>query len=361
SANAAYSRFFGTHTVKVGGDFRKIGMDSYLPGDSSGQFYFDNEFTSANNSNSNATSGNAFASFLLGYPSANSANTSQFSISTPLNVYTYYFGGYAQDDWRVSSKLTLNYGLRLEHETGLAEQNNNFTVGFDPTATSALSSVVIPADPIAGTPARNVTGGLMYAGVNGNKTTQRNPPAVKYSPRVGLVYSLDTKTVVRGGYGLYWAPWNYPAPSTSSSNYGQVGYTQNTVLSQTPINPTVSIDNPYPNGVIQPSGNNRGALSGVGTFVSFVDQNRTAPRVQQFSVDVQRERGGGFAMTASYVGARGDHLPVGGSNDEAINLNQLDPRFLALGSAALTAPLPNPFQGNPNVPASLSGPATLPR
>ena len=160
SANAAYSRFFGAHTVKVGGDFRKIGVDSYLPG--ARIFYFDNEFTSANNSNSNATSGNSVASMLLGYPSANSGNTSHFSVSTPLNVYTYYFGGYAQDDWRVNSKFTLNYGIRLEHETGLAEQNNNFTVGFDRTATSALSSVTIPADAVAGTAARSVVGGLMY-------------------------------------------------------------------------------------------------------------------------------------------------------------------------------------------------------
>jgi len=80
SANAAYSRFFGSHTVKLGGDFRKIGVDSYLSGDSSGFFYFDNEFTSANGSNSNATSGNSVASFLLGYPSANTGNTSDFSI-----------------------------------------------------------------------------------------------------------------------------------------------------------------------------------------------------------------------------------------------------------------------------------------
>ncbi len=361
SANAAYSRFFGSHTVKLGGDFRKIGVDSYLSGDSSGFFYFDNEFTSANGSNSNATSGNSVASFLLGYPSANSGNTSDFSISTPLNLYTYYFGGYAQDDWRVNSKFTVNYGIRLEHETGLAEQNNNFTVGFNPTATSALSSVTIPADPVAGTPARAVAGGLMYAGVNGNPTTQGNPPKIKASPRVGIVYSFDTSTVLRSGYGIYWAPYNYPAVSTTTSNYGQVGYTQNTLVQQTPSTPTVTLTNPFPNGVLQPSGNSAGYLSGLNGNVSFVDQNRSAPRVQQWSTDLQHELGAGMAITVTYMGAHGDHLPLGGSNDVAININQMDPKYLALGATALAQQLPNPFFGNPNVPTSLSTPTTLAR
>jgi hypothetical protein len=361
SANAAYSRFFGSHTVKVGGDFRKIAMDSYLPGDSAGYFRFDNEFTSANNSNSNATSGNSIASMLLGFPSANSGNTSDFSISTPLNVFTYYTGGYAQDDWRVNSKFTLNYGIRLEHETGLAEQNNNFTVGFDKAATSALSSVVIPADALAGTSAHPVVGGLMYAGVNGNKTTQGNPPKLKASPRLGVVYSFNTDTVLRGGYGIYWAPFNYQAPSTSSSNYGQVGYTQNTLLQQTVGTPTVSIDNPFPLGVLQPSGNSKGLLSGLNGDASFVDQDRSAPRVQQWSADLQREIGAGMALTFTYMGAKGDHLPLGGSNEVPVNWNQLDPKYLALGATALGAQLPNPFLGNPNVPASLSTPATLSR
>src|SRR4051812_6724998 len=361
SANAAYSRFFGAHTIKLGGDYRKIAMDSYLPGDSAGLFRFDNEFTSANNSNSNATSGNSVASFLLGYPSANSGNPSQFSISTPMNVFTNYSGFYAQDDWRVNSKFTLNYGLRLEHETGLAEQDNNFTVGFDRTATSPLSSVVIPADAVAGTAARPVVGGLMYAGVNGNKTTQGNPPGLKASPRVGVVYSFNTDTVLRGGYGIYWAPFNYQAPSTSTSNYGQVGFTQNTFVSQTAGTPTVTLDNPFPTGVLQPSGNSRGFLSGVGSDASFVDQDRSAPRVQQWSADLQREIGNGMALTFTYMGAKGDHLPLGGSNEVPINWNQLDPKYLALGAATLGAALPNPFLGNPNVPASLSTPATLPR
>ena len=69
----------------------------------------------------------------------------------------------------------------------------------------------------------------MYAGVDGNQVTQGNPPAIKWSPRVGAVYSLNTKTVLRGGYGIYWAPWNYAGAEPGTSNYGQVGFTQNTL------------------------------------------------------------------------------------------------------------------------------------
>ncbi len=363
SVNGAYSRFFGTHTVKVGADFRKIGVDTYIPGPSAGFFDFDNEFTSATGlADSDATSGNAFANFMLGYPSSDQSHLSTFPVSTPLNLYAYYTGGYAQDDWRVNSKFTVNYGLRIEHETGLADTNNNFTVGFDRAATSALTSVVIPADSVAGTSARQVVGGLMYAGVNGNKTTQGNPPAIKWSPRVGAVYSLNTNTVIRSGYGIYWAPYNYPIPSTSANNYGQVGFTQNTQMYTSQVSsPTLTLDNPYPLGVLQPTGSSRGALSGLNTSIGFVDQNRSAPRVQQWSIDVQRELKGAMAITGTYMGAKGDHLPLGGSNDVPVNINQLDPKYLALGSAALNAQLPNPFLGNPNVPLSLSTPTTLSR
>jgi hypothetical protein len=360
SVNASLSKLVGTHTYKFGGDFRKIGVDSLIWGDGAGYFDFDKDMTSSNGGTASTTDGNAFAAFLLGYPSSLATRETRLSVSTPLNVYAYYYGGYAQDDWRVNSKLTLNYGLRLEHEDGLREENNNFTVGFDRATTSALSSVIIPADPVAGTPAHQVVGGLMYAGVNGNKTAQGNPPKVKWSPRVGAVYSISPKTVVRGGYGLYWAPFNYPIPSTSENNFGQVGFTQNTLLSTTRGNPT-TLDNPFPSGIQQPTGNSRGALTNLDSIISYVDQDRTAPRVQQFSVDLQRELPGNMAFVASYVGARSDHLALGGSNDTGVNINQLDPKYLALGSAALDQPLPNPFFGNPNVPSSLSSPATLPR
>ena len=347
SGNGAYSRFVGTHTFKLGADFRKIGVDTFIPGNPAGFFDFDKDITSSNGGTSSTVDGNSFASFLLGFPSALSSRQSTISLSTPLNLFTYYYGGYVQDDWRVNSKFTLNYGLRIEHEDGMHELNNNFTVGFDPAATQqGLTNVVtIPADAVAVTPARTVSGGLMYAGVNGNKTTQGNPPAVKLSPRVGAVYSLNSKTVIRGGYGMFWAPYNYPIPSTSGNNYGQVGYSQNTVSPQTTGVPTVSITNPFPNGLVQPLGNSLGTLTGTGTNISYVDQNSTAPRVQQYSVDVQRELPGSQAITVSYIGSRGDHLSLGGSADTGVNINQLDPKYMALGNA-LNTQLPNPFFGN---------------
>jgi trimeric autotransporter adhesin len=111
--------------------------------------------------------------------------------------------------------------------------------------------------------------------------------------------------------------------------------------------PTVSLSNPFPTGLVQPKGNSLGPLSGVGTNIAYVDQNSTAPRVQQYSVDFQRELAGNQAILVSYVGARGDHLGLGGSNDSAVNINQLDPKYLALG-AALNQTVANPFFGNPN-------------
>jgi trimeric autotransporter adhesin len=361
SANGTYSKSFGTHTLKAGADFRKIGADNNNPGDAAGFFDFDKDITSSSGGTSGTTDGNAFASFLLGFPSALSSRQSDITLASPLNVYTHYYGGYAQDDWRVGSNFTLNYGLRIEHEDGLHEQDNRFTVGFDPAATlNTITNVVnIPADPVAGTPARQVAGGLMYAGVNGNKTTQGNPPAVKWSPRVGAVYVIGTKTVIRGGYGLYWAPWNYPIPDSSANNYGQVGYAQNTLVPQTAPVPTVTLTNPFPNPLVQPLGNSLGALTGIGTNISYVDQNGTAPRVQQYSVDLQRELPGSTGIKVSYIGARGDHLTLGGTNDIGVNVNQLDPKYMALG-AALNDRLPNPFFGNANA-GPLSTQATLSR
>ncbi|MFA5907395.1 MAG: TonB-dependent receptor [Vicinamibacterales bacterium] len=341
-ANGAVSKLLGSHTVKVGVDYRTIGTKTQSFSGGAGVLNFDRYYTSSNalsNGTGGATpSGNALASMLLGYPSGDSGNQSRIGLSTPFNAFVHYLGGYAQDDWRVGPKLTLNYGLRLENESGLMEENNGFTVAFDRTLNpgGALGAVTVNGAP--------VRGGLVYAGQNGANEYQGNPPSLKVSPRLGVVYSFNPKTVIRAGYGVYWAPWNYQG--VGSANYGQIGYSRNTFISQGQFQPTVTVDNPFPRGVDQPVGNALGAMTGVGSQIEFIDQDKKAPYVQQYSVDLSRELPGNIAVGFEYVGATGRDLGLGGSNDGIININQVNPSYLSLGSALLDQ-VANPFFGLP--------------
>lgn len=336
SANGTVSRLVGRHTVKAGVDYRRMGNDTQSFSGGAGSFQFDRRFTSLNpltNGVDGATpSGNALASLLLGYPTGDSGNLSRILVSEPANYFVNYFGGYIQDDFRVNSRFTINAGVRIEHEDGLREEENRFTVGFDRT--------VNPGGALGAAGAR---GGLLYAGVGGNATQQGDQPAMKFSPRAGFVYSINPKTVLRGGYGIYQAPWNYQF--VGATNYGQVGYSQNTFMVQDPFRPTTTLTNPFPTGVVRPRGNSKGVLEGYGTIIEFIDQDKKAPYVQQYSFDLNRELPGNMAIGFEYNGATGRNLGLGGSNDGVININQLDPRHLALGAAALNAQVPNPFAG----------------
>ncbi|MBY0494670.1 MAG: TonB-dependent receptor [Cyanobacteria bacterium] len=335
AANGTLSKLVGRHTFKAGMDYRTIGIDTQSFSGGAGSFNFDRRFTSSN-PNANGTggaapSGNALASLLLGYPSGDPGNLSRILVSQPANYYVRYYGAYLQDDFRVSSRFTLNAGLRIEREDGLREVNNQFTVGFDRT--------VNPGGALGAAGAR---GGLMYAGVNGAPTQQGDQPAAKFSPRLGFVYSANSKTVLRGGYGIYQAPWNYQG--IGATNYGQVGYSQNTFMVQDQYVPSTNLTNPFPGGVTQPRGNSLGYREGYGTNIEFIDQNKKAPYVQQYSIDLVRELPGNLAVGAEYNGATGRQLGLGGSNDGVININQLDPQYLSLG-AALNDQVPNPFAG----------------
>jgi len=250
----------------------------------------------------------------------------------------------------------MNYGIRFEHESGLSEENNQLVVGFDRNTVSPLN-VTIPADPVAGTPARQVRGGLMFAGQNGANEHVGDPPAVKMSPRIGVAYSVSDKTVVRAGYGLFWAPWQSGLQSTP-------GYSQTTTLQQDTLVPITSINNPFPNGLTPVSGNALGFLTGTSSAVTFIDQTRDAPRVHQYSVDMQRQLGGDMSIGLTYMGSLGRHLTWGGTGTGSVNINQLDPQFLPLnnvnGVNALTQNVPNPFFGVAGA-GSFTTRATIPR
>ena len=329
--NGTFTKLAGTHSTKFGGDFRVIGVDSINYGASTGSFTFSGGF-----------SGNALADLLLGYPQGTSPGV---PINSEVNGYVKYYSGYAQDDWRVNDRLTINYGIRLEHETGLQERNNKIAINFDQTAVNPLNGMVTFLDPLTKQP-RQLLGGLVFAGVNGASTTQGSQPAVKPAPRAGFVYSIDEKTVLRGGWGLYFSPWNYPSGGTTS--WGQIGYSTTTLVPQPSGVPTVTMSNPFPYGLVQPTGNSLGLLTGTGGDVYFVDPAKGAPRVQQFSADVQRELPGGVTFSIGYTGTKGDNLSWAGSNSGStsgyININQIDPKYQSQLATTSTL-VPNPFYG----------------
>ncbi|MBL8203042.1 MAG: TonB-dependent receptor [Blastocatellia bacterium] len=311
---ASVSKLIGRHSLKFGGDYRRLATDFQQYGQASGAFNFDA-----------AGTGNAIANLLLGRLNFAANNTAQ--ISVPLRSYVDYWGGYVQDDFRVNSKLTVNVGLRYEYETGLRERDNRITVGFDRNAASPLQ-----------VPGLNLKGGLIYAGVNGARTELSPAWKTKFGPRIGFAYQLNDKTTLRGGYGIFWAPQVF---TFTVGGIGALGFS---AISTVAAGQTLS--NPFPNGLIKPTGNSLGLLTNVGTAVDYVDQDRGAPYVQQYSLDIQRELPGGVALTLSYIGSRGTQLSLGSINDSTINLNQLTPQVLSQYTAAqLTERVANPFSG----------------
>lgn len=335
--NGSVSKFVGRHTFKYGGDFRRQTIDVFCFDQSSGEFRFDTAFTADNPTNPTPGTGNALANLMLGYPLFNGEG-GRIPVASPFNGLVDYYGAYVQDDFRVSSKLTVNYGLRYEFEQGLKERDNNFTVAFDRTATTTLSNGQI------------ISGGLIYAGQNGFPDHQGDPSKMKFSPRIGVAYSMNEKTVIRGGYGIFWAPWNYQFPGPTT--YGQTGFTQNTFMDVgTATTPRLSaggtggLDDPFPNGFLQPRGSADGLLTGVGQQIDFVNQDRKSPKVHQWSLDVQRELRGGMAASVSYIGSHGSDLNYGGSNEGFVNINQIPISSVQANAANLFTNVPNPYFG----------------
>jgi hypothetical protein len=355
SINGTLSKLFGSHSMKAGADLRRIGVALATESQMGGRFDFDRLFTS-----NSGVGGHELASILLGVPASGSVpfNRGEYE------WFTKYYGAYVQDDWRVNSRVTVNVGVRFEHEDGLQEIENRQTVAFDRTAVSPLNALVPKTGLLAG---RTINGGLVFAGVGGAPTAQGNPAAVKVAPRGSMTYAPSNNTVIRGGYGLFYAPWNY-----STTQHGQIGFSRTTSLIQsdsTTAVPITSLENPFPGGLIQPQGSSLGLLTGTGGTVRFVDQNKGDPKVHQYSVDIQRELPGGMALTIGYVGATGRDIGFFGTNGagstEAININQIDPAVARAAfpgpngtwnAAALRASVPNPFFGIPGAGEFASAP-----
>ena len=392
SASAVLNKIVGPHSLKMGMEFRSYRQnDIFNSNNETGQFNFDNTYTrAASNTSAGATTQTAlaFAAFLLGIPKTGGgatvpANFAEQSIS---------WGFFGQDDWKITRKLTLNIGLRYEIEQPLTERYNKSVTGFDLNYTqpiqgqaqtnyAAVYAANILTNPslagIAISPSQFTTkGGLAFAGVNGQSRGLYSTPKTNFMPRVGFSYALTEKTVINGGYGIFYGFLGQRRGDVITTGFSQTtNFIQNIdnpgsvtgcpaqylvyntgVPSGTPDGCISTLSNPFPNGILQPVGAANGLQTNLGNAVTYFNQHPLTPYMQRWSFGVQRELFGGIVVRADYVGNRGTHIEI------ARNLNVTPQQFLSHDPSTDTAnrtllatPVPNPF----NPPSSTPAPANV--
>jgi hypothetical protein len=324
SVMATFSKLTGQHSLKWGVDWRVLRWHRNSPGAAaSGSFNFDTTFTRSDpfTPTTADTSGSGLASILLGIPSGGS-----IGYIGSLSLQNHYLAGFVQEDWKVSQKLTLNFGVRYELETPYTERYNRMSYGFDENA----------ALPVAA-PGLNLRGGILFAGVDGNPRRGGLVDGNNFGPRFGFAYSVTPKTVVRGGYGMF-----FSGQAFNTGFLADVGVFNATTPFVGTIDggatPFSTLENPFPEGFRAPVGAAAGLSAQLGDAVAFFDDRRVSPYNQQWQFSVQRQLPSQIVAEAAYVGM----LTV--KQFESFNLNEKPDQFLALGTAENNR-VPNPFLG----------------
>lgn len=332
SAAASLNWNIKSHSVKAGVDIRDI---QYVTQNFSTALSLgaDPGWTQQNYAQSDPLSGNSIASWLLGTPSSGS---SAYSL---LGLYQeHYYAPWVQDDWRVTSRLSLNLGLRWDFNVPPYERFNRMDRGFSPTQASPINQLVNQQQ-FPGFP--TVTGGLLFAGVNGQPRNAADTYKKAIQPRFGLAYKLKDKLIVRGGWGRYFL-------NPSNTYIQSSGFNTSTPLvnsndgGRTPI--ANLINNPFPSGLLLPAGASLGANTFVGQGLTVVNPKFTLPHMDQFSFGLQYELPGHSKVDASYVGSRGNNLestqPI---NFIPLGLRQQCDAWEGGTAAYCQALIPNPF------------------
>ena len=330
----------GRHQYQLGFQF-EVGRDDYAQSNiASGAFDFcvagQACFTSLPGVSG---TGSSFADFLLGYADNFNNLENHFFAQAVVPAFTagqqIYRAFYFADSWHATNRLTLNLGLRYDLQGPWSERFNRLSY-FDPAATSFLTKFLAAGSP-------PVKGDVFLV----NSGDRNNVPLEKmaFSPRVGLAYSVNAKTAIRSGYGIFWIP-NYVSfslnPLNDMVNAGTTTYT-GTVDGTHPVN-TIAL--PFPAGISTPPGRNLG-VEGTQQFLTQVVQSITAATpsdhpegyVQQWNLDVQRDLPAGFFVSAAYVGSKGTHLA-----QYSQQIDQISDASLAQAATQVNPALPNPRQ-----------------
>jgi hypothetical protein len=359
------TKIFGGHTARAGYDFRLQKWNIVSAGFPGGRFQFNGAYTRANNSAALNDRGQSWAQFLLGLPTAATGavatpgtSSSQFEIASEGDFRQMYHGLFVQDDWRVGSKLTLNFGLRLEINSGMSEVDNRNLAGFDTTSSNPIEAQAqanYAANPIPEIPpsAFKVKGGLLFADGPVNKTV------TKAMPRGAFSYLLNERTNLRGGFGIFSYDYFF-------ENINQAGFSQATPVLVTNDNGITftgaTLSNPVPSGqLVQPVGSALGLSSQLGQALGTLYQpDREGAYYQRWEASLQRDWHGGWVSSFTYIGSRGVNLPVvRASNNIPMSYLSTSRSRDAANESLLSANVTSPFAGL--LPGSTINGATVAR
>lgn len=346
------TKIWGAHTIKGGLDIRQINYLQQNTGDIL-QFSGNTSWTQKTFNQGDTTSGDGYASFLLGIVGGSS--------NYPLFPWwkQIYAAPFIQDDWKVSRRLTLNMGLRLDLNQPPHEKWNRINGPFDANVSSPEAALInlggIQASTGLAIPAdaqkyydnlKNLKGGITFANQGGIGVTPANFNKNNWQPRLGAAYQINEKLVLRTGFGLYY--------SNPNNDFFQIaGFSNNTPLvnsndgGRTPILGTLA--NPYPGGISLPTGAAAGARTFVGKNNNWFDSNFRTPKVWGYSFGLQYQVSRASTLEASYVGSRS--LDLNMSRD--FNIPDANFRKLCSGTQGGNAnycdqQVPNPFKGLPD-------------
>jgi Carboxypeptidase regulatory-like domain len=356
SYSSAISLVKGVHTLKFGFEQRQFFNSFWQPNYPTGYFSFPQSITASSPESSDTTEGNSFASLLLGY--GDGSGGSYINILPSVANKSLETAFYVQDDWKISSKLTLNIGLRYEWSSPYTERFNRQQYSDFSGDTGITVDLPNALDPGITTPTQ-VNGTTLFVdqgGLGRSVPTDRN----NIAPRLGFAWAIDSRTVLRGGAGIYYGlspATNFQYPGTAFSTSDPVLFTTDNYLTR-----FATLSNPFPLGISAPQGEAYGKLAmwGYGNPNNLGTEEARNADIYQWNLGIQRLLPGDITIGVDYSANHSTHLPYGGYSSTR-NRNFISSDLLAQISAQqhaldptcdddscvsnyLANPVANPFQ-----------------
>jgi Carboxypeptidase regulatory-like domain/TonB dependent receptor len=301
SYSSSISWVRGKHNFTAGFEQRQFFNNFGQPNYPTGYFYFPQNITAV--SPTDTSSGNSFAALLIGYGDPSSFINIQPTVADK----SWETGFYLQDDFKVSSKLTLNLGLRYEWSVPYTERFNHQQYS-DFNGDTGVAISLLP-----GQSPTELKGTTIFPGQDG---FGRHLPIDwrNVAPRLGFAYAFNPKTVFRGGAGIYYGlnpATNFQYTGTAFSSSGNIFFTQDGFNTQ-----YATLQNPFPNGLPEPEGTAYGQNPnwGFSNANNLGTEEARNANIYQWNIGIQRLLPADITVGIDYSANRSNHLPWGGDN-----------------------------------------------